>query len=74
MLDILFRTNKLASSTLDLKCFEALADLPPAVACNVLDRFAGKDLSAVRNMSAYFMTHLKQVGGGGQYANTYLRV
>jgi len=60
-LDSLFRTKKLKAEDLELKCFDALHAMPNNLAVAALDTFATKDLRDVRNMTAFFLAHLRGV-------------
>lgn len=60
-LERLYRSSKVKASDLDLRVFEALNNLPPAVAVRAIDRFQAKVSDDVRNISAFFTSLLRQV-------------
>lgn len=74
-LDGLYRSKKLSAEELDPKCFDLLHAMPSNLAVAALDKLALKDLQGIRNMTAFFLSHLKTVrvcvdeGAGGGHAH-----
>eukprot|EP00879_Flechtneria_rotunda_P024758 GHRR01026265.1.p1 GENE.GHRR01026265.1~~GHRR01026265.1.p1 ORF type:complete len:565 (+),score=204.87 GHRR01026265.1:162-1856(+) len=68
----LLQAGTIRSNDLDKRCLDVLASLHPAKALAVLDRYASKDFSDVRNPAALFMATVKQVdsqAGAGDWAD-----
>lgn len=57
----LYKTDKLNGQELDTRCMDHLGSLTPQLANRALDAFLSKDLSSARNISALFMSTLRQV-------------
>lgn len=57
----LYKTDKLNGQELDTRCMDHLRSLTPQLADRALDAFLSKDLSSARNVSALFMSTLRQV-------------
>lgn len=57
----LYKTDKLNGQELDARCMDHLGSLTPQLANRALDAFLSKDLTSARNISALFMSTLRQV-------------
>lgn len=62
-LDDLYSQGHVRPGDLDARCMDALSSMNPSLAMAVIDKFAAKDFSDVRNMSALFMSTIKQTEG-----------
>ncbi|MEW5312504.1 MAG: hypothetical protein WDW38_004135 [Sanguina aurantia] len=60
-LEELYKTNKLNGQELDSRCMDHLGSLSGPLANRALDTFLAKDLSSARNISALFMSTLRQL-------------
>ncbi|WIA42633.1 hypothetical protein OEZ86_008606 [Tetradesmus obliquus] len=62
-LNQLMTAGSIRGGDLDKGCMDTLANLPPATAIAVLERYGGHDFSEVRNPSALFISTVKSVAG-----------
>ena len=66
-LESLYSEGTVREGDLDKRCMDALSSLPVSTALAVIQRFASKDLTEVRNTSALFMSTIKAVDGDSHH-------